>query len=148
MNGRLAYLEKRPEWLGAGVIFIILLIFAGWGLLAYEEVTEKRAREAVLSALNELSSTASVTIDGEAQEPAPVLEALRALKHVDAHHSYPLESHQVEIRDGSKTINLVVAQDSERPDEYWVYRPGPNFHNDPHGEFLGRIETKVFRDVF
>jgi hypothetical protein len=53
---------------------------------------------------------------------------------------------QVEIRDGSKTIKLVVAQDSERPDEYWLFRPGPNYHNDPLGEFLGRIETRTFGD--
>ena len=149
MNGlvrkvELMDLEGPRRWLVAAVIVIILIILVGWGLLGYEQLTEKRAREAVLSALNDLSPNAGVTIDGEARRQALVLEALKGLKHVEAHHSYPLKPLEVEIHDGNKSIKLVVAQDSDRPSEYWVFRPGPNFHNDPLGEFLGRIETRTF----
>jgi hypothetical protein len=137
-------LERPRRWLVAAVIVIILIILAGWGLLGYEQLTEQRAREAVLGALNDLSSDAVVTIEGEARPIGPVLLALKELKHVESHHSYPIGPLRIEIRDGNKTIELVVAQDSERSDEYWVYRPGANYHNDPLGESLGRIETQVF----
>lgn len=139
-------LGKTTKWVAAFVILVILTIFAGWGSLIFELYTERRARDAVLSALSDLSPNATVTIDGKTRQQAPVLEALRRLHHVESHHSYPLKPIQIEIRDGTKTIKLIVAQDSERPDEYWVYQPGRNYHNDPLGEFLGCIETHVFRD--
>jgi|GEM_PF-2029447 len=139
-------LEGPRRWLVAAVIVIILIVLVGWGLLGYEQLTEQRARESVLGRLNDLSPNAGVTIDGEVRAQAPVLEALKGLRHVGSHHSYPLEPLRVEIRDGNETIELVVAQDSERPDEYWVYRPGANYHSDPLGEPLGRIETQVFHD--
>ncbi len=138
-------LEKRPRWVAAGVIFFILVFLAGWGGLFLERYMERRARETVLRALSELSPNATVTINGEARQKEPVLEALRRVQHIDSHHSSPLAAIQVDVRDGNKTITLVVAQDSERSDEYWVYRPGRNYHNDPLGEFIGRTQTQVFR---
>ena len=142
MNWLKKNLEERPKRVAAGVILIMLV---GWGGLFLERYMESRARDTVLSALNELSPNATVTINGEAREPAPVLQALRRIHHVESHHSYPLKPIEIEIRDGVKTIKLNVAQDSERPDEYWVYQPGRNYHNDPLGEFLGSTETQVFR---
>ena len=142
MNWLEKNLEERPKRVAAGVILIMLV---GWGGLFLESYMESRTRDTVLSALNELSPNATVTINGEAREPAPVLQALRGIHHVESHHSYPLKPIEIEIRDGVKTIKLNVAQDSERPDEYWVYQPGRNYHNDSLGEFLGSIETQVFR---
>jgi hypothetical protein len=139
-------LEERPVWVAAGVILVFLIILVGWGSLFLDDFMEKRARNAVLSALSDLSSNATATINGEAREAAPVLEALRRVQHVESHHSSPLKPIEIEIRDGARTIGLVVAEDSERPDEYWVYRPGRNYHNDPLGEFLGSTQTSVFRN--
>ena len=138
--------KERPEWSIAVVILAILLIFVGLGSLMFEEFMETRARDAVLSALNDLSADATITVNGEPRQTAPVLEALRRTQHIESHHSYPLKPIEVEIRDGTKTIKLVVAQDSERSDEYWVYRPGRNLHNDALGEFLGSTQTQVFRN--
>jgi hypothetical protein len=140
------HLEERPKWVAAGVIFFILVFLAGWGGLFFERYTEGRARDAVLSALSDLSPNATVTINGEARQQAPVLQALRRVHHVESHHSSPLKPIEIEIRDGAKTIKLIVAQDSERPDEYWVFKPGRNYHNNPLGEFLGCIETQVFHN--
>ena len=137
--------EARPKWLAAGVIFVILLIAIGWGSLFFEDFMENRARNAILSALNDLSPNATVTINGHPRQKEPVMEALRKVQIIESHHSYPLAPPmQIDVRDGAKTITLVVAQDSERPDEYWVYRPGRNYHNDSLGEFIGRTQTKVF----
>jgi len=138
--------EFRPKWVVPFVIFVPLLIAACFGLLILDDLMEKKARDAVLSALNDLSPNATVTINGQTRQKEPVLEALRRLEHIDSHHSSPLTPIKVDIRDGSKTITLVVAQDSERPNEFWVYRPGRNYHNDPHGEFIGRTQTEVFRN--
>lgn len=138
-------LEARPKWVAAGVIFVILCVAIGWGSLFFEDFMEGRAREAVVSSLNDLSPNATVTINGHTRQKEPVLDALRKVQHVESHHSYPLAPIQVDVRDGAKTITLVVAQDSERPDEYWVYRPGRNYHNDPLGEFIGATQTEVFR---
>lgn len=139
-------IEEHPERVAA---FVIVAIFFAFGIccwLVYEQLHERKAREAVLSALNDLSPNASVTINGETWPQAPVVEALRGLQQLEAHHSYPLEALRVEIRDGDKTVELVVAEDSQRADEYWVYRAGRDYHNDPHGTFVGRIETHVFQD--
>ena len=137
--------EAQPKWAAAGVILVFLLVAVGWGSLIFEDFMERRARDAVLSALNDLSPNATLTINGHIRQKEPVLEALRKVQHIEPHHSYPLVPIQVDVRDGAKTITLVVAQDSERPDEYWVYRPGRNYHNDPLGEFIGRTQTQVFR---
>ncbi len=146
MNSLLKGLEQRPKWIGAFVIVCVLAFLAGWGGLMLEEFNERRARDAALSGLNNLSAGATVTINGQPRQTAPVLEALRRVQHIDSHHSSPLTPIEVNILDGSKTITLVVAQDSERPNEYWVYRPGRNYHNDPLGEFIGSTQTEVFRN--
>ena len=138
--------EVPPKWAVPFVVVVIALIAVGFGILLLEDFMEKRGREAVLSALNDLSPNATVTINGQTRQKEPVLEALRRVEHIDSHHSSPLTPIEVDIRDGSKTITLVVAQDSERPNEYWVYRPGRNYHNDPLGEFIGRTQSEVFRN--
>ena len=138
--------EVPPKWVVPFVIFVPLLIAACFGLLILDDLMEKRARDAVLGALNDLSPNATVTINGQTRQKEPVLEALRRVEHIDSHHSSPLTPIEVDIRDGRRTITLVVAQDSERPNEYWVYRPGRNYHNDPLGEFIGRTQTEVFRN--
>jgi hypothetical protein len=145
MNSLLKGLEQRPKWVTAFIIVCVLAFLAGWGGLMFEYFNERRARDTVLSGLNSLSPSATVTVDGQPRQAAPVLEALRKVQHIDSHHSSPLTPIEVDIRDGNKIITLVVAQDSERPNEYWVYQPGRNYHNDPLGEFIGRTQTEVFR---
>jgi hypothetical protein len=137
--------QVPPKWAPALVISVILLVAVGWGLVMFEDFMERRARDAVLSALNDLSPNATVTINDQTRQKEPILEALRRVQHIAAHHSSPLTPIHVDVRDGDKTIDLVVAQDSERPDEYWVYRPGRNYHNHPLGEFIGSTQTQVFR---
>ena len=145
MRWSLSDLEARSKWVAAGVIFVILLVAIGFGGLILEDFMESRARDAFLNALNDLSPNATVAINGHSRQKEPVLEALRKVQHIESHHSYPLTPIQVDVSDGAKTIKVVVAQDSDRPDEYWVYRPGRNYHNDPLGEFIGCIQTQVFR---
>jgi hypothetical protein len=117
MNELGPFFEKRPKWAVAFAVLVTLGVLAGWGSLFFEDYLERRARDNVLSGLSDLTPTATVTVNGSPRPQPPVLEALRAVHHVESHHSSPLTPIQVEVRDGAKTIRLVVAQDSERPDE-------------------------------
>lgn len=134
------------QWQAPFVILIIFFVLGVFGIIAFDQLNERRARDSVLSALSDVSANATVKIDGTTRQSAQLLEALRTLHHVESHHSSPLQPRRIEIRDGSKSIDLVVAQDSERSNEYWVYRPGWNYHNDANGEFLGVIQTDIFKD--
>ncbi len=142
------WMDRRiPErWQGPFLILVISGMLLVFGVIAFEQLNEKRARKKVLSVLNNVSPNASVKVDGKLQQGAQLLEALRTIHHVDPHHSAPLKPIRIEIGEGSNSIDLIVARDSERSDEYWVYRPGWNYHNDPHGEFLGVVQTEVFKD--
>ena len=136
-----------PErWQAPFLILVVLGMLAVFGVIAFDQMNESRAREEVLSALNDLSPNASVTLNGKTQQSTQVLEVLRTLHQVDPHHSFPILPIRVEIREGSKTIDLVVARDSERSEEYWVFKPGWNYHNNPLGEELGAIQTDFFKD--
>ena len=137
-------MNEEPRWLGASLIVFVSIFLTCAGAFFFEIWNEKRARDAVLCALNDLSPNATVSVNGETRQAAPILEALRGTHYVESHHSSPSAPIEIEIRDGAKTIKLVVAQDSERPDEYWVFQPGWNYHSNPLGEFLGRTETHVF----
>jgi len=69
--------EARTKWVTAG---IILLIGAVWVSFALEDFPEKRARDPVLSALNDLSPNATVMINGQTRPKEPVLEAIRRVR--------------------------------------------------------------------
>ena len=136
--------QQKPRW--AVALGILVLLYIG-GSFWNDWRIEKRAREDCLARLRALSPAAQVTIDGESRQAPAILESLKGLQHIDAHHSSSQNPRRVEIRDAGSTIQLVVAQDSTRPSEYWVYRPGPNHFNDPLGEPLGAFYSERFGDT-
>jgi hypothetical protein len=77
--------EARSKWVAAGAIFVILLVAIGLGSLIFEDFMESRARDAFLSALNDLSPNATVTINGNTRQNEPILEALRKVQHIESH---------------------------------------------------------------
>jgi hypothetical protein len=74
-------------------------------------------------------------------DPSVLLIAVGQLHHVGPHHSSPGEPIRLDFVIGHDTTSINLARDSERPDEFWVYRPGPNWHHDPLGQEAGRIES-------
>ena len=126
------------------LLCLALGMLVGAGLLA-EQLTEIHARRAVIAAA--VSSTA-VNVNGKrVPDPSVLLGALRGLGHIPGHHSSPTAPIRVDLLVGVDTTPLVLARDSQRPDEFWVYRPGPNWHNDPLGQDAGRIRS-VTLDTF
>jgi hypothetical protein len=42
---------------------------------------------------------------------------------------------------------ITIARDSDRPNEFWVYLPGSNWHNDPLGRDAGRVVSEPLSTV-
>jgi hypothetical protein len=96
-----------------------------------ERVVETRARRDLL---HTIAQSSGVALNGEwLSDPSVVLIALRGLTRVPAHHSSPTAPIEIRLQSGPDTIALIIARDSDRPQEFWVYRPGSNWHNDPLG---------------
>jgi len=114
-----------------------ILVIVGW---AVQNHAEAKARTTLLSDLGQLKTNAHVRLnDRDVGEAAPFLLSLNRLTTVQAHHSSPTTSIQVEIDDGSSAVVVVIARDSERPDEYWIFRPDASLPNEPNGRYAGRV---------
>ena len=110
-------------------------LVGSWFLLDY--VTELRARRYLLAAV---ANSSGVRLNGEpVADPSVVLTALGGLAHVPAHHSGPTAAIRVTLMRGADSVPVVIARDSKRPEEFWVYRPGSNWNNDPLGQAAGRV---------
>ena|SRR6185369_911631 len=90
MNSFFQSREVPAKWAVPFVIGSPLLIALGFGGLFFTDFMESRARHAVLASLNDLSPNGTLTINGQARETEPVLEALRSVQHIASHHSSPL----------------------------------------------------------
>jgi hypothetical protein len=92
--------------------------------------------------LAEISNASEVRMNGEqVNDPRALLLALRLVDHVWAHHSHPMVPIRIELIDRGETTNVVIARDSQRQTEFWVFRPGANRLNDPLGQSAGRITS-------
>lgn len=113
-----------------GIVGLVFL--ADW-------VSETRASDRVRTAVR---TAEEVRLNGELlRDPARVLAALGSVHHVPAHHSGPTAPIQVDLSQGASTVQVVIARDSERPTEFWVYWPGPNWHRNELGQDAGRITS-------
>ena len=106
--------------LGIGFLITIVLVFAG------QDAAQLRACEALVRDLNILKPTNRVQLNGrDTTEPAAIVTALRAVTTVPAHHSGPERPFLLDISDGEHNILVTLAEDSQRPNEFWVFRPPP-----------------------
>jgi hypothetical protein len=122
-------------------VVIVLGLLVGGGFLA-DYLSEMQARKHLLAAVDRSSG---VILNGEpVTDTSVVLGALRTLAHAPSHHSSPTEPILLELLTSSDTVSIVIARDSERPEEFWVYRSGANWHNDPLGQDAGRVVSSDF----
>jgi hypothetical protein len=127
--------EERKVMFIFGWVFVIFPLVGIWFLA--EDVSERRARTELQAAL---AASSTVYANGQPlPDPAPVLAALRGVTHVPAHHSSPTKAIYLRLTAGARTVAVIIARDSENPSEFWVYRPGRNWHNDPLGQDAGRV---------
>ena len=126
--------ERKAVFLVRWVLVIFTLV--GVWFLA-EGMSENRARAELHTAL---ATSSGVVVNGQAlPDPAPVLAALRGLTHVPAHHSSPTRPLHLKLTGGAHAVDVVIARDSKTAGEFWVYRPGRNWHNEPLGQDAGRV---------
>ncbi len=118
---------------------VILAFLAGvhWQMASQRE-DEARARQAILGVV---AAAPEVLIDGvRVDDATALLDALRGLAEVPAHHSSPTGFVEVELRSGAEVMRLAIARDSSRPAEHWVYL-GAGGGGASHGRYAGRISS-------
>ena len=132
-------LAYRPPFpLLPTILFVVpILMVAGLGsILAFSE------RNHALRFLRTAEATQVVRINGAVVDhPAEILSALSSLHVARAHHSHPTHQLTVEVVLPQETLRLILARDSDRPHEYWVY--SPNYWSTSNNE-IGRIVSPVF----
>ena len=121
------------------VACVAMGVFVGTWFLA-DDLSEQRAQREVLRAV---SHATIVVVNGQPiRESAVALAALRTIRHVSAHHSSPTSPIHVQLRDGRSSTALTIARDSDQPNEFWVYLPGSNWHNNALGRDAGRVVSE------
>lgn len=126
---------QPPAWFVPAVLGFMALV--GCGMLALY-LSEQFAREALLGAVVKSNGA---RLNGEpVEDPSVLIRALRSMHFVPAHHSSPTAPIRIELVDhGSEVAQIVIARDSQRPSEIWVFRPGSNWHRSSLGQEAGRI---------
>jgi len=134
--------KKDPTFPKFGLVLLLASI-AGVGGLTYFMSAQARAR--VSERMSKLSHPFRVTINGQqATDPDAIVAALK-FDDIDAHHSHPTKRIEVRIQDQKESFVLVLARDSERAAEYWVYSPQDDYTKGlSEGHEIGRIATHAF----
>jgi hypothetical protein len=112
-------------------------------LLLSDELAESRARRDLLL---DVVSASGILVNGrQAEDSSVALVALSRVSHVASHHSGPRNPVRIDLEVGDKRVGVVIARDSERPNELWVYLAGSNWYNDPLGRYAGRVTSSELR---
>lgn len=121
-----------------------VLIFAVPALLFFGacDLSGTVAQVQILADCDRLSSDYHVTLDGkQCPNPAEALSALKTLRSVPQHHSYPTKRIRVEAFDRSRKVVVLIARDSRDPREYWVFSSNSLINR--HIE-VGRLMSSAF----
>jgi len=101
-------------------------------------------RHEVKTWLENVSDDAIVSINNEViQKPLTVIEELRKLAAMPAHHSYATKRIRVAITDNDQGLVIDLGRDSQLPQEYWVFYLG--YRHTKVNE-IGRITTSLFEN--
>lgn len=129
--------ENRAFPVKSTIFFAVPVIV---GLLS-TFTSQSIAQDEVLQLLQSLPANCVLSVDGhKVQNPEEILNTLRAVRDLPAHHSSPTKRITVEISDHSHIV-LSLARDSGNPREYWVFYP--KYRITASNE-IGRIITPLF----
>jgi hypothetical protein len=136
--------QTRPKFPKIALA-VLLFSIAGVGSLTYFMCAQARAR--ISQRLETLSFSYTVMINGKpAADPNSIIAALQ-FADIEAHHSHPTTQLEVQIEDQKGRLTLILARDSQRASEYWVYSPQDDFTKGlTTGHEVGRIDTEVFNN--
>jgi hypothetical protein len=135
--------EEKAFPLKGVLLFVVPLLIAalaGW-------TSTSIAQYRVAGFLDSLSPQYTVLIDGQVvPNRSEILDALRHVGDLPAHHSSPTRIFDVTISDPPRQLLLWVARDSSDPHEYWVFFPSPStlaFRAKLKTD-IGHVRTTVF----
>ena len=108
-----------PDW--ANVIVVMGTFLIVGRLLVTRFTSEERGIQAVVDAVGRASE---VQLDGKTiDDPTLLLLTLRLVDHPSYHHSAPTARRRIELANGDWKTTIVIARDSQRPNEFWVFWP-------------------------
>ena len=120
----------------AAFILPIIIIF----ILSF--TVKKIVRHEVKTWLENVSVDAIVSINNEViRKPQTVIDELRKLARLPAHHSHATKRIRIAIRDNDQGLVIDLGRDSQLPQEYWVFYLG--YRHTSVNE-VGRITTSLF----
>jgi hypothetical protein len=139
----LAGVRSRGIAMKSTVVFVVLIIV---GLLS-GAISTSIGEYRLGAFLDSASPNCTVSIDGQVlPSPRAVLDALRRVGHLPAHHSSPGRILDVVIADPPRKLSLWIARDSSDPREYWVFFPSPSklAYRARLKTDIGHVKTNVF----
>ena len=135
---------KRGRFLEKITVAFVVVVVVG---LLSGGVSVYTGRYRLGEFLDSISPHCAVSIAGRAApNPAEILDALRSIADLPAHHSSPGRTFDVVISDPPRQLTLWVARDSSDPREYWVFFPSPSklaFRAALKTD-IGHVKTTVF----
>jgi len=126
-----------------------LALLTAYSVVIVRAVQAQGERSDVLRWLARPDAEYEVFVEGEKVPLAgSLLAGLRTLASVTAHHSHPTEPLRVEVRSRDQARTFIVAEDSDRPEEYWVFVPKKELlPASSLGFEIGRIRTTAFAGI-
>jgi hypothetical protein len=125
-----------PTWAGAA-----LFAFAAFGVaVAFlsQRAAEQRARDKFLFAI---ARAREIQLGNQrVTDPTPLFLVLRLIDHEPRHHSSPTKPIALILTDGNKASVFLLARDSERPTEFWIFQPGGSSESGL-GQYAGSITS-------
>lgn len=128
---------KKTGYATIAAFFLpIIIIF----ILSF--TVKKIVRHEVKTWLENVSDDATVSINNEViRKPQTVIDELRKLAALPAHHSYATKRIRIAIRDNDQGLVIDLGRDSQLPQEYWVFYLG---YRHTYVNEVGRITTSLF----
>ena len=128
---------KKTGYATIAAFFLpIIIIF----ILSF--TVKKIVRHEVKTWLENVSDDATVSINNEViRKPQTVIDELRKLAAIPAHHSYATKRIRIAIRDNDQGLVIDLGRDSQLPQEYWVFYLG---YRHTYVNEVGRITTSLF----
>ena len=108
-----------PDW--ANVALVMGMVLVVGSLFVTQYASEERGIQAVVEAVGKASEA---RLDGKTVDDPTLLRlTLRLVDHPSYHHSAPTTRHRIELANGEWKTTIVIARDSQRPNEFWVFWP-------------------------
>lgn len=135
--------SMRPDWAKGTIPAKSIMAFVlsiGIGMSAASISTDEACRR-VMDFLGSASAIDAISINGKAfSTPHVLLQELRTLHQIPAHHTHPVGNIAIQVSTGTQCLELSLGRDSSNPREYWVFYPK---YNVTAKNEIGRIQTSV-----